>query len=73
MHAIYTEVTAAHLIVLSGMTYQFDGSKPWKNILRLVVSDDDGYDANKVLWGFNNVNVGNVDENDGLLMPLSVL
>ena len=32
-HAIYTEVTLAHLIVLSGITYQFDGSKPWKNIL----------------------------------------
>ena len=31
--AIYTEVTAFHLIVLSGITYQFDGSKPWKNVL----------------------------------------
>ena len=44
--------------------------------LRLVVSDDDGYDVDKVLWGFNNVDVGIVDEfdaDDGVLMPLSVL
>ena len=55
MHAIYTEVTAAHLIVLSGITYQFEGSKPWKISSLLQDFNDDDFD--KVLESYKVVDV----------------